>query len=71
MSRIQLPVLKFKWSCFFQKCHQILIVSMSARIVSQEKGCLMVHTRNEKTQAARKELLFPAYAALSTTIVVS
>lgn len=50
-------------------------MSMSAGIVSQEKSGSIVHTCNEKTQAlfqaARKELLFPAYATLSTVIVVS
>lgn len=48
-------------------------MSMSTSIVSQENSSI-AHTCNEKTQvlfqAARKELLLPAYAALSTAIVV-
>jgi len=46
---------------------------MSASIVNKEESSLIVHTHNEKThalfQVARKELLFPAYATLSTAVV--
>lgn len=50
-------------------------MNMSASIVSQEKNNLIVPTSSEKTQAlcqaAREELLFPAYATLPVGIVVS
>lgn len=50
-------------------------MNMSASIVSQEKNNLIVPTSSEKIQAlcqaAREELLFPAYATLPVGIVVS